>query len=83
MITNQDQVFSRLRLWRDSNHNGVSTNSELFTLTQLGLAKIRLDYRPSTLTDQFGNQFRLRAKVKDAQDAQLGRWAWDVVLVTR
>jgi hypothetical protein len=82
-ITKRDLVFSSLRLWRDTNHNGVSEPSELFTLPQLGLRKMHLDYRESERVDEHGNHFRYRAKVKDAQDAQLGRWAWDVFLVTQ
>jgi hypothetical protein len=80
-INHNDAVFDRLRLWQDTNHNGISESCEMFTLPQLGLRKIDLDYRQSRRTDEFGNQFKYRAKVRDAQDAQLGRWAWDVFLV--
>jgi len=81
-ISSQDLIFSRLRLWRDTNHNGLSEASELHTLEELGLRKIELDYRESRRVDEFGNQFKYKAKVRDEQDAQLGRWAWDVFLVT-
>lgn len=79
-ITRRDVIFNDLRLWRDSNHNGVSESGELFTLPELGLRKIDLDYQESQRTDDNGNHFKFRARVKDAQDAQLGRWAWDVYL---
>jgi hypothetical protein len=81
VITNTDTVFSALRLWQDVNHNGISEASELKTLPALGLATVELDYKTSKRTDEFGNQFRYRAKVKDVNGAQLGRWAWDVFLV--
>ncbi|HMQ04156.1 MAG TPA: hypothetical protein PKD26_09600 [Pyrinomonadaceae bacterium] len=83
VISKQDAVFDSLRLWRDSDHNGRSRPSELFRLPQLGLRKIHLDYQMSRRVDEFGNQFRWRARVKDTNDAQLGRWAYDVILVTR
>lgn len=82
-ITVQDAIFGRLRLWQDSNHNGISESGELKTLNQLGLTVIELKYRESKRTDEFGNQFKYRVKVKDVQGAQLGRWAWDVFLVTQ
>jgi hypothetical protein len=83
IITNQDAIFSGLRLWLDTNHNGVSEASELKTLGTLGLSAIELDYKLSKKTDGHGNQFKYRAKVKDVLGNHVGRWAWDVFLVTQ
>jgi hypothetical protein len=81
VINRRDAIFASLRLWQDVNHNGFSESSELKTLSQIGLKTLELEYKESRRTDQYGNQFRYRAKVKDTRDAQLGRWAWDVFLV--
>jgi hypothetical protein len=80
-ITSDDAIFSSLRLWQDLNHNGVSESLELKSLSQMGLSAVFLEYKQSKRVDQYGNEFRYRAKVKDTHDAQLGRWAWDVILM--
>jgi hypothetical protein len=82
VINHRDAIFSSLRLWQDANHDGVSQPSELHTLPELGLKTIGLDYTESKRVDEYGNQFRYRAKVRDVRGAQLGRWAWDVFLVS-
>jgi hypothetical protein len=81
-ITRLDPIFPSLRLWQDVNHNGFSEASELKPLNVLGLSSIELDYKVSKKTDEFGNAFRYRAKVTDVRGAQMGRWAWDVFLVS-
>jgi hypothetical protein len=80
-IDQRDSIFPSLRLWQDTNHNGISEQSEMHSLANLGIAILDLDYKESRRTDEHGNRFRYRAKVKDIRGAQVGRWAWDVFLV--
>lgn len=82
VIDRNDSVFASLRLWQDANHNGVSEAGELHTLADLYVESLSLDFRESGRTDQYGNRFLYRAKVKDARKANVARWAWDVFFVT-
>jgi hypothetical protein len=81
-LIRETAVYSSLRLWQDSNHHGTSEATELYSLAARGVATIELDHKLAKKTDQYGNEFRYRAKLKDTKGEQLGRWAWDVVFVT-
>ena len=81
-ITPSDNAFASLRLWQDKNHDGISESTELHTLTSVNVESLSLDYRESRRRDRYGNVFRYRAKVKDTVGGHLGRWAWDVFLVS-
>lgn len=83
LISREDSIFTSLRLWQDIDHDGISSASELHSLPKLGIVSIDLEYKTSKYKDGNGNTFRFRAKLKDAQGVQLGRWAYDVFLAAR
>lgn len=60
-----DAVYSRLRVWIDANHNGISEPNELHTLQELGIFKIGLAYHENPFVDQYGNPFRYQGSVWD------------------
>jgi hypothetical protein len=82
-IDAQDSIYSKLRIWVDQNHDGVSQPNELHTLSELGIARIDLQYQVKPKTDQYGNEFYLRGRVWDTHGRQSGTWAWDVYLRTK
>lgn len=82
VIDNRDAIFSNLRLWQDTDHSGTSNSEELHSLTELGVTSISLDYREARRRDRYGNSFRYRAKVSGKKPKDLGRWAYDVFLVS-
>lgn len=84
IIDHRDVVFSRLRLWIDENHDGISQPSELHTLDELGVHSLSLRYKELWHTDRYGNLFHYRGAVNpDPRDGESkdGRWSYDVFFV--
>jgi hypothetical protein len=63
VIDKRDAIYSRLLLWIDENHDGISQPNELHHLEELGVYSLSLQYLSSPYTDSFGNQFRYKGKV--------------------
>ncbi len=80
MISAADAVFSRLRLWVDANHDGVSQPGELVPLAVAGIESIELSYRVTGRRDGHGNFFRSRGVVHLASGRRVP--IWDVFLAT-
>lgn len=62
-IDERDQVFPDLWIWRDLNHNGVSESEELYSLRELGVDALYLDYYRSHERDEHGNELRYFGRV--------------------
>jgi hypothetical protein len=81
VIDSGDPIYNDLLLWQDFNHDGTSEPNELKPLKSCGVAEISLDYKLSRKVDEFGNQYRYRAKIAPQKKGNsLGKWAWDVIL---
>lgn len=92
VIDENDAVYSRLRLWIDENHDGISQSNELHSLSELGIYSLALSYFESRRTDQFGDQFRYKGRVNPGQQrdprdqtpsGDPGRWTYDVFFTVR
>jgi len=81
-ITVADPIYYELRLWRDTNHNGITDPGELISLQDAGVTSIGLDYKDAARRDPYGNVFRYRARVTIVdRTGSHTRWSYDVFLV--
>jgi hypothetical protein len=70
-ITRKDQIFAKLRLWRDSNTDGLAQNGELFTLDEMQVRSIDLAADPTFAEkDIHGNTVALKS-VLQTNDGKL------------
>jgi hypothetical protein len=58
-----DAVWSRLRLWQDTNHDGTVEPGELRPLSAFGITGISVRYRAVGGADRYGNRYGYAAAV--------------------
>ncbi|MBO7080680.1 MAG: hypothetical protein J6V99_01380 [Neisseriaceae bacterium] len=63
IIDANDIAWEQLLLWQDTINDGVSTDNELITAADAGIAYIELNYKNQDVTDENGNQHRQTATV--------------------
>ncbi|HDX8593005.1 TPA: hypothetical protein RQN76_003858, partial [Aeromonas dhakensis] len=54
-IDHADDNFAQLRIWRDTNSNGLTDSGELLTLAEAGVASINTRYKNQNVLDSQGN----------------------------
>ncbi len=83
VIDSKDAVWSKLRVWIDANHDGVSQPEELHTLEEVGIVGIAVHYERTGYTDQFGNHFRYEGHLIPVRGDNVDRKIFDVFLATQ
>lgn len=61
IIDTRDEIWPRLLLWTDRNHDAIAANDELALVADSNVNALRLDYKWSGRRDSNGNIFRWRA----------------------
>ena len=79
-----DLIWGLLRVWKDTNHDGISQSSEMISLNAAGIVGISTDYKQEGRRDAFGNLFRYRGTVliREANGRVQGRSIYDIFLVS-
>lgn len=55
VFNNLDSTWNQVKVWKDSNKNGIVDNGELLSLEQAGVDHFNLNYINSNLQDENGN----------------------------
>ena len=59
-----DPIWSRLLVWIDGNHDGISQPAELRGIATSGIAALEIEYRGSHRRDSFGNELRFVSSMR-------------------
>jgi hypothetical protein len=68
LVSRLDQRFGELKIWVDANHDGVSQDGELTTLSDQGIASISLRSASSKAMQKLGRNLTLSTTVFTRED---------------
>ncbi|HAU3362159.1 TPA: hypothetical protein JDL67_005042, partial [Salmonella enterica subsp. salamae] len=63
VIDKNDSILGKLKIWQDKNTDATVGDGELFSLTKLNIAGIKLDYGDVNATDSEGNKHLHKSEV--------------------
>lgn len=62
----QDTAWNGVKVWKDSNQNGIVDQDELLTLEQAGISEFDLNYQSQPIKDANGNQHKQTSTITKA-----------------
>lgn len=80
IIDSHDAVWTKLLVWIDANHDGVSQPEELHHLDEIGIHSIGLMYTESRRVDAYGNEYRYKGYLNPEKNDNVNRVIYDVIL---
>ncbi|EIB9869833.1 LysM peptidoglycan-binding domain-containing protein, partial [Salmonella enterica subsp. enterica serovar Teshie] len=63
VIDKNDSIWGKIKIWQDKNTDATVGDGELFSLTKLNIAGIKLDYGDVNATDSEGNKHLHKSEV--------------------
>ena len=81
-VDSSDSAWPKLLVWRDADHDGISSASELTPIETTRIRSIGADYRWTGRRDRHGNEFRYAASLEvDSDRGRVQRPVYDIFFV--
>jgi hypothetical protein len=62
-LNNKAQIWSQMRVWVDTNMTADSSQGKLYTLDELGITEIELNYVEENREDRYGNKLAFKGAI--------------------
>ena len=86
IIDYHDAIYSKLVIWIDANHDGISQPEEMHSLPSMGVYSIGLQYKKEPFVDQYHNAFRYRGVLNPNPldgTSRDGRYTYDMFFAVK